>query len=246
MSASPHSLTFSFPAPASRRSSLNQLPLPSTLTAAAPPPRRAQGHAPGITPSASFFRPSKPRPPSSPAEPEHSLKTLKEDSHLSSDDDHDTYAARKSPSHLSSRSASPVASFVASPSKDLSHVPRQPPISRWRHHPSRNRFFFNGRIMTGGDAPYAFMAAMTLLLSVAAVYSATTAQWWWHHEGAGGKVLVIITGYLALVAFSNMLVTAFTDPGILPRNLDPEPPYHEVEGSDPAPMPRILKVRSDV
>ncbi|KAF8921062.1 DHHC palmitoyltransferase-domain-containing protein, partial [Mucidula mucida] len=247
MSASPHSLTFSTPPATPRRSSLTQLPLPSTLTAPAPLPRRAQGHAPGITPSASFFRPSKPRPPSS-AEPEHPLKTLKEDSGLSSDDDdHDTYPMQKSPSHISSRSPSPVASsFVPSPSKDLSRVPRDPVVRRWQQHPSRNRFFLNGRLLTGGDAPYAFIASLTVLFGIAALYAGTTAQWWWHNQGAGGKAWVVITGYLALMTMSNMLVTAFSDPGILPRNLDPEPPYHEIEGSDPAPMPRILKVRSDV
>lgn len=42
---------------------------------------------------------------------------------------------------------------------------------------------------------------------------------------------------------------AFTDPGILPRNLDPDPPYPSTSPSDGgvrAPMPRDLKVRADV
>lgn len=38
-----------------------------------------------------------------------------------------------------------------------------------------------------------------------------------------------------------------TDPGILPRNLDPDPPYSvPSDGGDRVPMPRDLKVRSDV
>jgi palmitoyltransferase ZDHHC9/14/18 len=39
------------------------------------------------------------------------------------------------------------------------------------------------------------------------------------------------------------------DPGILPRNLDPDPPYSSTSLSDGVvrgPMPRDLKVRSDV
>lgn len=42
---------------------------------------------------------------------------------------------------------------------------------------------------------------------------------------------------------------ATTDPGILPRNLDPDPPYPAAspsDGSVRAPMPRDLKVRTDV
>lgn len=243
MSASPHSLAFSSPPATPKRSSFSQLPLPSTLTASSTP-RRLQGHAPGIAPSASFFRPSK---PSASIEQDHPLRAFKYVSRTSLDDDQDTYGARKSPSHISSRSPSPgAASFDYSNEKDLTHVPRDPPIKRWSLHPSRNRFFLGGRILTGGDAPWAFIGALSIVLGMAGVYSSTTAVWWWRNQGVGGKVLVVITAYFSLVTISSMLVTAFTDPGILPRDLDPDPPYHEVEGSDPAPMPRILKVRSDV
>ena len=44
-------------------------------------------------------------------------------------------------------------------------------------------------------------------------------------------------------------VKATIDPGILPRNLDPDPPYPATSPSDGgirAPMPRDLKVRSDM
>ena len=40
---------------------------------------------------------------------------------------------------------------------------------------------------------------------------------------------------------------AFRDPGILPRNLDPDPPYPATSSADgtlPAPLPRDLKVRA--
>lgn len=40
-----------------------------------------------------------------------------------------------------------------------------------------------------------------------------------------------------------------TDPGILPRNLDLDPPYsatYPSESQERVPMPRDLKVRSDV
>ena len=44
-------------------------------------------------------------------------------------------------------------------------------------------------------------------------------------------------------------IKASIDPGILPRNLDPDPPYPSISPSDGiarGPMPRDLKVRSDV
>lgn len=41
---------------------------------------------------------------------------------------------------------------------------------------------------------------------------------------------------------------AFRDPGILPRHLDPEPPYPPIGSEDNlrAPLPRDLKVRAGV
>lgn len=45
-------------------------------------------------------------------------------------------------------------------------------------------------------------------------------------------------------------IKASIDPGILPRNLDPDPPYPSStspsDGIVRGPMPRDLKVRSDV
>ena len=77
----------------------------------------------------------------------------------------------------------------------------------------------------------------------------------------------IIGGYMTAIVISSMMVTvrslsssiqlgideidlqAFTDPGILPRNLDLDPPYPATSPSDGgvrAPMPRDLKVRNDM
>ena len=43
-----------------------------------------------------------------------------------------------------------------------------------------------------------------------------------------------------------MASQAFRDPGILPRNLDPEPPYSSATASDQTPtaLPRDIKVRA--
>jgi hypothetical protein len=164
---------------------------------------------------------------------------------------------------------------------------------RYELHPSRNRFYLGGKVMAGGDSPWAFIMTLCLFFGLAGLWFGTTGVWWWREAGrsqaaislgepypagldidltrrpvvAGiegrdwtwvtvdatarraGKAIVIVCAYLAGVVISSMLVTAFTDPGILPRGLDPDPPYPANSPSDGgvrAPMPRDLKVRNDV
>ncbi|KAL1693316.1 DHHC palmitoyltransferase-domain-containing protein [Schizophyllum commune] len=120
------------------------------------------------------------------------------------------------------------------------------PVRNWRAHPSRNRFFFNGRVLTGGDSPWAFLCCLTLLGLIAGFWFGATCPWWWHNMS---PAVPIIGGYMTAIVISSMMVTAFTDPGILPRNLDLDPPYPATSPSDGgvrAPMPRDLKVRNDI
>lgn len=133
---------------------------------------------------------------------------------------------------------------------DLRHVPivdsAKKPVRNWSSHPSRNRFFFNGRMLTGGDAPWAFMASIAVVFAIAGVYFGTTAVWWWENESIA---VPIVAAYMTLLTISSMLATAFTDPGILPRNLDPDPPHSNHSPSDEgvnAPLPRDLKVRAGI
>nr|GAT53294.1 predicted protein [Mycena chlorophos] len=149
-------------------------------------------------------------------------------------------------------SASPEPSFFAqahAPSKMempvLDPVTHKP-MRNYELHPSRNRFFLQGRILTGGDSPWAFIGSFILLLGVSGTWFGTTAVWWWHNIS---PAVSIICGYMALLTISSMLTTAMRDPGILPRNLDTDPPYPATSPSDGAPrapMPRDLKVRQDV
>ncbi|ESK89841.1 isoform h [Moniliophthora roreri MCA 2997] len=123
------------------------------------------------------------------------------------------------------------------------------PMRNYQLHPSRNKFLFGGRLLLGGDSPWAFIFCFTIVLAISGLWFGATCPWWWRNEGAGGKVLVIIGAYLAAMVITSMLTTATMDPGILPRNLDPDPPYPANSPSDGgvrAPMPRDLKVRSDV
>ncbi|TBU49146.1 DHHC palmitoyltransferase-domain-containing protein [Dichomitus squalens] len=120
------------------------------------------------------------------------------------------------------------------------------PMRRYQLHPSRNRFLLGGRILTGGDSPWAFIGALTLVLTIAGVYFGTTCVWWWNNES---PAVAAVGAYMCLLTISSMFATAFRDPGILPRNLDPEPPYPASSSSDGSlrqPLPRDLKVRAGI
>ncbi|KAH7908880.1 DHHC palmitoyltransferase-domain-containing protein [Hygrophoropsis aurantiaca] len=127
----------------------------------------------------------------------------------------------------------------------LSLTPVSPPRRIYRQYPSRNRFFCGGRLLTGGDSPWAFIASVLVVLSITGVWFGTTCVWWWHHES---PAVAAVGAYMCLLTVSCMFTTAFRDPGILPRNLDPDPPLPATSPSDGgvrAPLPRDLKVRSD-
>lgn len=132
-------------------------------------------------------------------------------------------------------------------------------------HPSRNGFFFGGRVMTGGDQPYAFVFTIVIVCGLASLWFAFVGKWWWEEAGlevvdggslvvnsaarSAGKAVVILCSYAAALVLSSMMFTAFSDPGILPRGLDPNPPYPATSPSNGdvrAPLPRDLKVRNDI
>lgn len=151
-------------------------------------------------------------------------------------------------------SRSPDPSFIPRPPDSrppLSAVPilnpdTKKPYRNYHLHPSNNKFFLGGRLLTGGDSPWAFITSFLLVLTIAGVWFGTTCVWWWQNQS---PVVAAVGIYMALLVISTMLATATTDPGILPRELDPDPPYSSEtpsDGGSRAPMPRDLKVRSDV
>jgi len=110
-------------------------------------------------------------------------------------------------------SPSPDPSFVPIPPRHqippYFAVPRidpktQKPMRKYQLHPSRNRFFLKGRILTGGDTPWAFIGCLMIALGIIGIWFGTTAIWWWHNES---PAIAIIGAYLALVVLSSMLKT---------------------------------------
>lgn len=119
------------------------------------------------------------------------------------------------------------------------------PMRNYQLHPSRNRFFLSGRLLTGGDSPWAFIGTLVVLFTIAGVWFGTTCVWWWHNES---PAVAIVGAYVGLITVSSMFATAMRDPGILPRDLDPDPPYRTTSPSDGGlrvPLPRDLRVRAD-
>jgi palmitoyltransferase ZDHHC9/14/18 len=122
-----------------------------------------------------------------------------------------------SPSH--SRSHSRLATSNFNPNRPPAHPPlsavpiidpKAPTkaLRNYRLHPSRNQFFFDGLVLTGGDTPWAFIACFGIVLGIAGVFFGTTCVWWWRdYGGAGGKAISIIGAYTSLIVISNMLTT---------------------------------------
>lgn len=109
-------------------------------------------------------------------------------------------------------SPSPDPSFISQPPDSptsLSQVPVKDPktgrvVRRYEQHPSRNRFFFRGHLLTGGDSPWAFMICFAIVLGLSGVWFATTCVWWWHNES---PAVAVVGAYMALLAISSMLAT---------------------------------------
>ncbi|KAL4254045.1 Palmitoyltransferase [Abortiporus biennis] len=163
------------------------------------------------------------------------------------------YKSNSSPGHTSSISL-PQFSFNPIPpdiKPPLSETPvldekTHKPVRKYQVHPSRNRFFLGGRVLTGGDSPVAFVASLIVVFGITAVYFSTTCVWWWHNES---PAVAAVGAYMCLLTISSMFATAFRDPGILPRNLDPDPPAPAQNGSQESlriPLPRDLKVRAGI
>ena len=91
---------------------------------------------------------------------------------------------------------------------DLRNVPmtdaNKKPIRKWTLHPSKNRFFMNGRFLTGGDSLWAFIASLAVVFTIVGVYFGTTAVWWWNNETI---IVPIVAAYMTLITISSMLAT---------------------------------------
>lgn len=119
------------------------------------------------------------------------------------------------------------------------------PIRNYKTFPGRNVFLCGGRIMTSRDFP-AFTMAVMLILVPTGLFHGFTSPYLWHRLGPAAP---IIQAYMFIVAFSSMLKTSWTDPGVIPREIDSDPPLdppldHDITSYYPSrSLPRIKEVR---
>lgn len=111
------------------------------------------------------------------------------------------------PSRPPSSSPSPNNIFIPHPPKSfppLSAVPLAPQKHIYQLYPSRNRFFCAGRLLTGGDSPWAFIASFAVVVAISATWFSTTCVWWWHNES---PAVAAVGAYMCLLTISCMLAT---------------------------------------
>ncbi|CAG8465684.1 10091_t:CDS:2 [Acaulospora colombiana] len=111
------------------------------------------------------------------------------------------------------------------PTHDISKKGHKRLYQAW---PGRNRFFLGGRIMTSRDFP-AFLVAFCALTIPSGLFMGFTCPFLYHNVS---PAVVFVFVYFFLLALASMLRTSWSDPGIIPRNLDPSPPTEDLEDTE--------------
>ncbi|KAI7868939.1 DHHC palmitoyltransferase-domain-containing protein [Spinellus fusiger] len=107
--------------------------------------------------------------------------------------------------------------------------PTKPPKTtrNYQVFPGRNKFFCDGRLMTSREY-WAFLIAFVLLVGPCVLFLIFTCPFLWYEVHPAVTILFV---YLFVLCFAAMLKTSWTDPGIIPRDLDPSPEHDDDQGS---------------
>lgn len=103
-------------------------------------------------------------------------------------------------------------SFIAEPrsakqalwDQPWSHPETKGVVRNYQRHPSNNRFWLQGRMLSGGDSPWAFVASFTTLVVITGLWFGATAPWWWNNKS---PAVAIVAAYFALLTITSMLTT---------------------------------------
>ncbi|KAI9264291.1 DHHC palmitoyltransferase-domain-containing protein [Phascolomyces articulosus] len=98
-------------------------------------------------------------------------------------------------------------------------LPSSPPPRAIRVTTKRNYQLFPGRFLTS-RAYWAFFLSLVVLIAPSVLFIVFVCPWLWLHIH---PAIPILFAYLFVLALASMLKTSWTDPGILPRNLDIPP-----------------------
>ena len=142
-------------------------------------------------------------------------------------DIHDRRPAAPGHERLPSTASSPV-----TPAKEKPSIPsRNPPKKNgknYQYFAGNLLFFCSGRCLNTKAKPLN-IATLVLTALPAGLFFGFSAPWLWFHVS---PALPVVFASLFFLAISSLLHAAFSDPGILPRNLHPHPPNPE-EDRDP-------------
>lgn len=94
--------------------------------------------------------------------------------------------------------------------------------------PGRTKFLCHGRLVTSKDYVI-FMVGNALFLVPSALYGYFVCPFLWENLHPAIPVVFI---YLFILCFISLLKTSWTDPGIIPRNLDPNPEVEDDTASE--------------
>ncbi|KAI8097145.1 DHHC palmitoyltransferase-domain-containing protein [Halteromyces radiatus] len=113
--------------------------------------------------------------------------------------------------------------------------------------PGNSKFFCGGRFMTS-KAYWAFIIAMILVIAPSVLFSIFTCPFLWSNIH---PVVPILYAYLFVIAMVSMLKTSWTDPGVIPRGLDPTPTLetfddHSSIWTQPFPADRCVKIKDEM
>ncbi|KAI8369892.1 DHHC palmitoyltransferase-domain-containing protein [Choanephora cucurbitarum] len=98
-----------------------------------------------------------------------------------------------------------------------SYVLREQSYRNYQIFPGQTRFLLHGRLVTSGDYR-AFLAGLFLLIAPSVLFAVFTCPYLWNNIH---PAIPIVYAYLFVLTLVSMLKTSWTDPGIIPRNLDP-------------------------
>ncbi|GAA5963173.1 hypothetical protein JCM3765_003634 [Sporobolomyces pararoseus] len=118
--------------------------------------------------------------------------------------------------------------FTEIPSVPILSNSKRIPLKRYQLHSGSNRFFLKGFFITSKDNPLPFLGSLIVAIGLPIIWLIFVGRGIWINNvfgdgGGGGKGVVIVFSYLCLISWSSMFKTSLGDPGILPRNLDPNP-----------------------
>jgi len=95
-------------------------------------------------------------------------------------------------------------------------APSKPKVKRWKLYEGKSKVFLHGRIVTGNDS-LLFLFSTNLITVPCILYMIFVMPEY------NSLFYYIIFAYLTVFCTASLLKTSWTDPGILPRNLEPVP-----------------------